>query len=130
MSCSDNYGLDANTYADMAALGMTADRSGLMITSLENLPSGEDGAELLLVAEGLIFAFVVEVRPATITLFLVPVDGNSASNRLRILGTENTPQHWQSMTGTVVRLGRWQPREEWQDALSNPVELGDLIVCA
>jgi hypothetical protein len=123
------YGLDENTYADMATLGMSADRAGLMITSLENLPDGE-GAELLLVGEGLGFAFAVEVRPATLKLFLAPVDGNAVRNRFRILGTKNTSNNWEGMTLAILRLGlRWKPRGEWQEALrSHPVEFGDLVV--
>ena len=79
--------------------------------------------------EGLAFAFAVEVRPRELKLFLVPVDGNAARSRFRILGTENTPANWKRMTLAVLRLGKWNPREEWQKALSKPIELGDLIVC-
>ena len=125
------YGLDEDTYADLARLGLAADANGLMITSLENLPDGEGGAELLLVGGGLGFGFAIEVRPSQLKLFLVPVDGNAAKSRFRILGTENTPENLERMTLAVLRLGlRWKPKEDWQEALAKPVELGDLIVVA
>lgn len=128
---SSGYGLDGDCYYHLAKLGLTADRAGLMITSLETLPNGEDGAELLLMGEGLAFAFAVIVKPWELMLFLVPCDGNAASNRFRILGTANTPANWERMTSAVLRIGTWKPKEDWQKALAKPVELEDLIVvCA
>ena len=123
--------MDPDCYYYLSKLGLTADNAGLTITSLEHLADGESGAELLLVAEHLAFAFVVEVRPATITLFPVPVDGNATTARFRILGTDNTSENWERMTLAVLRLGlRWRPRDDWTKALAKPIELDDVVVCA